>query len=95
MHNWTYDEVQYCVDEIIKTFVVNKEYNYEVLLDKLFIHFDMKIKKGSLKMFFSNIKYLLNKYNIQNTLSIAELKNVSQNAVFAFNAVLKKYSNIK
>lgn len=93
-HDWDYYEVQYCIDRIFESFVINREYDYEILLDKLYIHFDMKIKKGSLKMFFSNVKYLFNQNNIPNTLMISELKNASLTAKAAFEIALKKY-NIK
>ena len=94
-HNWTYEEVEYCTEEIFKSFVVNREYDYEILLDKLFIHFDMKIKKGSLKMFLQDIKYLFQKHNIPNTLTISPLTNASSTQVLAFNNMLKKYAKIK
>lgn len=91
-HNWTYYEVQYCIDRIFESFVINREYDYEILMDKLYIHFDMKIKKGSLRMFFSNIKYLFNQHNIPNTLMIAELKNASLTARECFEIALKKHN---
>ena len=91
-HDWSYDEILYCTNEIFNSFVLNRETDYEILIDKLFIHFDMKIEKGSLRMFFSNQKNLFTKNNVPNTLTIAPLTNASSQHVIAFNALLKIYA---
>lgn len=93
-HKWSYEEVQYCIERIFENFVLNEEYEYEKLLNELYIHFDTKIKKSSLKMFFSNIKHLFNQNKVPNTLMICELKNVSLDARTAFNIAMKKYNQI-
>ena len=90
-HNWDYYENQYCVNRIFECFVLNRDYDYQSLLDELYIHFDTRIKKESLKMFFSNIKYLLNQKKIPNSLYIGELRNVSLTAKYAFEIALKRY----
>jgi len=94
-HNWTYEEVEYCTEELFKSFVVNRELDYEILLDKLFIHFDMKIKKGSLKMFFQDQKHLFLINNVPNTLTISPLTNASSTHIQAFNKMFNKYAKIK
>lgn len=91
-HNWTYSENEYCVEEVFKTFVINKEYDFEFIITKLYIHFDGEIKKSSIKMKLQNIKYLLNLNNVPNTLMLAPLENISEDNVYAFFAVAKKYS---
>lgn len=93
-HSWDDIEVLYCVDRVFETFVINRQYDYDELLDELYIHFEMQIKKSSLKMFLSNMKYLFNEYKIPNTLMISPLKNASLTAKAAFNIALEKY-NIK
>lgn len=93
-HKWDYNEVQYCIERIYENFVLNEEYEYEKLLNELYIHFDTKIKKSSLRMFFSNIKHLFNQNKVPNTLMIRELKNVSLDARMAFNNAMKKYNQI-
>ena len=94
-HNWTYEEVEYCTEELFKSFVINREYDYEILLDKLFIHFDMKIKKESLKMFFQDQKHLFQQNNVPNTLTISPLTNASSTHKLAFNNMLNKYAKMK
>lgn len=91
-HDWDYEENQYCVDRIFEYFVMNRQYDYEILLDELYVHFDMKIKRTSLKMFLSNVKHLFNEYNIPNTLEIAELTNISFNTKYAFSVAMKKFN---
>lgn len=91
-HNWTYSENEHCVEEVIKNFVINKEYDYETIITRLFIHFDGIIKKSSIKMKLQNIKWLLIQYNIPNTLMIAPLQNISQDNIYAFFAIIKKYN---
>ena len=91
-HDWSYDEVFYCTNEIFNSFVLNRELDYEILLEKLFFHFDMKIEKGSLKMFFSNQKHLFIKNNVPNTLIVSPLSNASSQHVIAFNSLLKVYA---
>lgn len=94
-HNWTYEEVYYCTKRIVECFVINRELDYNILLDELFIYFDMKIKKGSLKMFFSNTKHLFTMYNIPNTLTISELTNYSQMEHAALIELLQEYNKNK
>ena len=90
-HYWTYEENELCVEEIFKNFVIDGKYDYETVITKLYNHFNGRIKKSSIKMKLQNIKYLLNQYNIPNTLTIAALQNVSKVNVAAFFAVAKKY----
>lgn len=93
-HNWTYSENEYCVEEVFKNFVIDKEYDYETIITKLFIHFDGAIKKSSIKMKLQNIKWLLIQYNIPNTLMIKPLQNASEDNVFAFFTMIKKYNQL-
>ena len=90
-HDWTYEEVLYCTNEIFNSFVLNRELDYQILLDKLYFYFNMKIDKGSLKMFFSNQKHLFIENNVPNTLFIAPLTNASAQHVIIFNALVKGY----
>lgn len=91
-HSWTYDENEFCVEQAFKSFVIEKEYDYQFAVTKLYIHFGSTIKKSSLKMKLQNIKYLFNKYNIPNTLCLSELSNASEDNEKAFIAICKKYS---
>lgn len=91
-HNWTYSENKHCVEEVLKNFVINRECDYETIISKLFIHFDGTIKRSSIKMKLQNIKWLLIKYNVPNTLMIAPLQNVSQDNIVAFFATVKEYN---
>lgn len=93
-HDWSYEEVEYCAEEIFKSFVINRDYDYEILLDKLYIHFDMKIQKGSLKMFFSNQKGLFIENKIHNTLMISPLSNSSLSHRVAFKKLIEKYKEL-
>ncbi|MDE5943362.1 MAG: hypothetical protein K2H30_04050 [Clostridia bacterium] len=91
IHNWTFEENRYCVEQAFENFVINKENDFETVIFKLYLHFDGAIKKGSLKMKLQNIKYLFNKYNVPNTLYLGELQNTSEDNEYAFIAVCKKY----
>lgn len=93
-HSWTYEENEHCVEEVFKNFVVNKEFDYETIITKLYIHFDGEIKKSSIKMKLQNIKYLLNTYSVPNTLMIAALENASEDNIHAFLVIAKKYNYI-
>lgn len=94
MHNWTYEENEFCVEQAFKSFVIEKEYDYEFVITKLYIHFDGAIEKNSLRMKLQNIKYLFNKYNIPNTLCLGKLGHVAYDNELAFIALSKKYSKI-
>lgn len=91
-HFWTYEENEYCVEEVFKNFVINNEFDYKTIITKIYIHFDGEIKKSSIKMKLQNIKYLLNTHNVPNTLMIAALKDVSEDNKYAFGAIAKKYN---
>lgn len=93
-HNWTYEENEYCVEEVFKHFVINKEYDFETVITKLYIHFEGEIKKSSIKMKLQNIKYMLNTYNIPNTLLITPLQNVSEDNKYSFFVMVKKYNKL-
>lgn len=92
-HFWTYEENEYCVEEIFKNFVADKRYDCDEVINRIYIHFDGKIKKPSIRMKLQNIKYLFNEFNIPNTLTIAALQNVSQDNLYAFLSVAKKFNN--
>lgn len=91
-HSWTYEENEYCVEEVFKNFVIGDEYDFETLITKLYIHFDGEIKKSSIKMKLQNIKYLLIMYNVPNTLTVAALENASEDNEYAFFVIAKKYN---
>ena len=93
-HHWTYEENEYCVEQAFENFLLKREYDYDSVINNLYIHFDGEIKRGSLKMKLQNIKYLFNKYNVPNTLFISELDNVSADNEYAFMVACKKYSKI-
>lgn len=93
-HAWTYSENEHCVEEVFKNFVIGKEYDFETVITKLYIHFDGEIKKSSIKMKLQNIKYLLNTYNVPNTLMIAALENTSEDNKYAFFVIAKKYNKL-
>ncbi len=84
----------HCVDEVFKHFVINKEYDFETVITKLYIHFEGEIKKSSIKMKLQNIKYMLNTYNIPNTLLITPLQNVSEDNKYSFFVMVKKYNKL-
>ena len=92
IHSWSYEENEICVTQAFRSFVIEKEYDYKLVITKLYLHFNGAIKKSSIKMKLQNIKYLFNKYNIPNTLCISELKNASDDNEFAFITICKKHS---
>ncbi len=92
-HIWTYSENEYCVEEVFKNFVINKEYDNEAIINKLYIHFNGEIKKPSIFKKLQNIKWLLIQYNIPNTLMLKPLEHVSEDNFYAFFATIKKYNN--
>ena len=55
IHKWTYSENEHCVEEAFKNFVIGKEYDFETLITKLYIHFDGEIKKSSIKMKYNKL----------------------------------------
>lgn len=91
-HQWSYEENEYCVEEVFKNFVINKEYDYNTVITKIYIHFNGALKRSSIKMKLQNIKWLLIQYNIPNTLVLKPLENASDDNLYAFFAVLKKYN---
>lgn len=91
-HIWNYAENEYCIEEVFKNFVINSEYEVATVITTIYIHFDGKISKSSIKMKLQNIKYLLTLCNIPNTLALAPLENASEDNKYAFFAVAKKYS---
>lgn len=91
-HRWTYEENEYCVEEVFTNFVLNREYNFDSVVKKIFIHFDEEIKRSSIMMKLANIKYLLEQYNVSNTLMVKPLEHVSQDNIDAFFTVAKKYN---
>ena len=93
-HRWTFEENVICTEEAIKRFVINHELDYEDVVSVLYIRLDLKIKKGSIKMKLSNIKYLFEKYKIKNSLMIAPLNNASEDNEIALFQLMRKY-NIK
>ena len=94
-HIWNYAENEYCVEEAFKNFVINREYDVEFFITKMYIHFDGKISKSSIKMKLQNIKYLLILYNVPNTLALAPLEHVAEDNKYAFFAAAKKYNSVK
>ena len=93
-HVWSYAENEYCVEEVFKNFVIDNEYDYETVIFRIYIHFDGDIKKSSIKMKLQNIKFLLTKYNIPNTLMLASLENVAYDNELAFLIIAKKYNKL-
>lgn len=94
MHNWTYNENEACVGQAFKSFVIERDYDYEFVINKLYYHFEGAITKGSIRMKLQNIKFLFNKYNIPNTLCLTALSEFSYDNELAFIAICKKYSKL-
>lgn len=93
-HNWTFEENLICTREAIDRFVINRKLDYEDAISKLYVQLDFKIKKSSILMKLENIKYLFKKYNIENSLTLHPLENVSYDNELAFLKLLREY-NIK
>lgn len=91
-HSWTYEENLICTEEAIKQFVINQDMDYEDVISTLYIRLDLQIKKGSIKMKLSNIKYLFEKYKIKNTLMIAPLNNASEDNEMALRQLMRRYN---
>ena len=93
-HSWTYQENEFCVEQAFKSFVIERDYDYEFVINKLYHHFEGAITKGSIRMKLQNIKYLFNKFNVPNTLTLTALYEVSSYNEQAFTAICKKYSKL-
>lgn len=91
-HKWTYAENLYCVEMVFKNFVV-KKYTamFNPVVEEIYRNFNGQIERASIKMKLQNIKTLLNEYQVENTLALQALKNVSSDNRKAFLSVLEKY----
>ena len=94
-HSWGYKEDFCCCKEIIENYVIKR---YEAITPETIAN-DVKkqysdLKISSIIMRFQNIKYLLERNNIPNTLKIKSLEHYANQTEQAFVDACKQYGII-
>lgn len=90
--NWSYEDNKICSRAVIEYFVTGK--NAPEISDVISLIKTQcpHLREESIKMKLQNIKYLLEKWYIPNSLTLSPLENASEDSIKALDECLKEFN---
>lgn len=95
MHDWMIDEDLVCTKTVFEYFVIDKKdfsVWIDVLVKRISKQFDGKLSEVSIFRKIQNTKYLLDKYKIENTITVKALEHFSEQNLASFQYYALRYN---